>query len=158
MSDLDITLPVLPAVAAPPRAASRRAALAATAAVRDAMRALAAAAYARRLMRAEFDTRDQAVAARVTLDALIAPLLDEGVLDGAAFAALSTLWGLASGHLIDRMTSLKPIVRVSTGKPLPATLLAWQLYGDTERAGELVRRNGVATPSFMPTILEAVAP
>jgi prophage DNA circulation protein len=52
---------------------------------------------------------------------------------------------------------LKPVVLVEAMRSFPSTVLAWRLYGDPERAEELVARNGVTTPLFMPTTLEALA-
>ena len=40
----------------------------------------------------------------------------------------------------------------------PSTALAWRLYGDPARAEDLVARNRVATPLFMATNFEALAP
>jgi prophage DNA circulation protein len=52
---------------------------------------------------------------------------------------------------------LKPVVLVDAMRSFPSTVLAWRLYGDPERAEELVERNNCTTPLFMPTTLEAVA-
>jgi prophage DNA circulation protein len=52
---------------------------------------------------------------------------------------------------------LKPVVLVEAMRSFPSTALAWRLYGDPERAEELVERNGVTTPLFMPTSFEALA-
>lgn len=51
-----------------------------------------------------------------------------------------------------------PLVRVATMLSLPSSLIAWQLYGDPTRAGELVDRNSVATPMVMPAEIEALGP
>lgn len=64
----------------------------------------------------------------------------------------------ASDHLVARSLDLRPIVLVSTPLPMPATVLAWALYGDPQRADELVDRNRAPTPAFMPTRFEALAP
>lgn len=64
----------------------------------------------------------------------------------------------ASDFLVARSLDLRPIVIVSTPLSMPATLLAWALYGDTQLADELVDRNRAATPAFMPTRFEALAP
>lgn len=64
----------------------------------------------------------------------------------------------ASDFLVARSLDLRPIVIVSTPLAMPATLLAWALYGDTQQADELVDRNRVSTPAFMPTRFEALAP
>ena len=151
----------LPAAEAPtpaPRAASRRQARAAAQSVRLALSVLAACDYARLVIAQSFPTRDAAQVARSQVSALIEPLLDHPAIDETTFRTLAELQGVACRHLAETAISLKPIIRVATAKPLPACLLAWQLYGDTTRAGELVTRNRVATPCFMPTVFEAVAP
>ncbi len=53
--------------------------------------------------------------------------------------------------------NLVPMVRIETAIPLPSSLLAYDLYGDAERGGNLVRRNAAATALAMPKILEAPA-
>ena len=153
-----IAIPDPTPMPAEPRATSRRAARAMASTLRDTVRALAAAAYARRAMQTAYDTRNAATVAREALSRLIDPILDGASLDEASFADLATVQGLASGHLVDVMTGLKPIVRVETTIPLTASLLAWQLYGDTSRADELVARNAVAEPCFMPLLVESLAP
>jgi len=72
--------------------------------------------------------------------------------------AVSVSIQYASDYLVARSLDLRPIVMVSTPLPMPATVLAWALYGDTQRADELVDRNRAATPAFMPTRFEALAP
>lgn len=74
------------------------------------------------------------------------------------------LWRAASDavrHAVDHLNrgvlDLKPVVLVEAIRSLPATVLAWRLYGDPARAAELVARNGIATPLFMPTSFEALS-
>lgn len=141
-----------------PRSRSRREAEAARQAASAAGRALFAAAFAQLVMAAEYETRNEAEAARDRLHTVFMGLLEEGSLDVDCFHLISEILATAVTHLTLRALDLKPLVRVETGVPLPASLVAWQLYGDPTRAGELVRRNGVATPFFMPTSLEAIAP
>jgi prophage DNA circulation protein len=52
---------------------------------------------------------------------------------------------------------LKPVVLVEAMRSFPSTVLAWRLYGDPERAEELVERNAVSTPLFFETSFEALA-
>lgn len=52
---------------------------------------------------------------------------------------------------------LKPVVQVEAMRSFPSTVLAWRLYGDPERAEELVERNAVTTPLFFPTSFEALS-
>lgn len=60
-------------------------------------------------------------------------------------------------HLSAVAATRAPVVRVETGVSLPSTLLAFDLYADPSRAGELVERNRLGTPLVMPTRFEALA-
>ena len=81
-----------------------------------------------------------------------------GALGQVVLAVLDTAAREASRHLVDRATSLQPVVLVQANASVPSTSLAWDLYGDPSRAVELVRRNAVGTPLFMPATIEAVSP
>lgn len=50
-----------------------------------------------------------------------------------------------------------PMVRVNSPVSLASTALAFQLYGDANRAGQLVDIAGSATPMLMPTGFDALA-
>jgi prophage DNA circulation protein len=56
------------------------------------------------------------------------------------------------------ITNTAPIVTVTAKRSLPALVWAWKLYQDPSRAADLVARNGVPHPSFMPLQFDAVAP
>jgi hypothetical protein len=71
--------------------------------------------------------------------------------------ALSALRGRLCDWFAFEMTSLAPIVIVRSATSLPSLVLAWSLYQDISRARELVDRNDVAHPSFMPEQIEARA-
>lgn len=63
-----------------------------------------------------------------------------------------------SRHLAETAATLKPVVRVETATSYPSTALAWRLYGDPGRAGELLASAKCGTPMFMPTVFEAASP
>ncbi|RXF67681.1 hypothetical protein [Hansschlegelia zhihuaiae] len=63
-----------------------------------------------------------------------------------------------SRHLAETAATLKPVVRVETATSYPPTALAWRLYGDPGRAGELLASARCGTPMFMPTVFEAPSP
>lgn len=65
--------------------------------------------------------------------------------------------GATVRHLSMVAASRAPVVRVETGLSLPASLVAWDLYGDPARGAEIVARNGSATPMLMPAVFEALA-
>lgn len=121
-------------------------------------RLLAALAFARGALRTDFASRQQAQAMRERIVALFEPLLELAAEQADLLQVTVACYGAALEALDAEILSLKPIVRVTTGESQPACLLAWQLYGDTERAAELVRLNNARCPEFMPATLLAVKP
>lgn len=121
-------------------------------------RLLAAIAFARGALRAEFTSRQQAQSMRERIVALFEPLLELAAEQADLLQVTIACYGAALEALDAEILTLNPIVRVTTGESQPACLLAWQLYGDTERAAELVRLNNARTPEFMPVTLLAAKP
>ena len=104
--------------------------------------------------------RKDASSARSRLGALADPVLVE---IAAALGADSADWagtmaGEAALSLSRAAADASPLARVETGVSLPANVLAYRLYGDAARAGEIVGRNAVATPALMPVLLEVLSP
>jgi prophage DNA circulation protein len=78
--------------------------------------------------------------------------------DGAdLFAWLTSITAISCRIISDLAADAAPIVKASTGVSLPSTVLAYQLYGDANRAGGLVDISGSATPLVMPTLFDALA-
>ncbi len=78
--------------------------------------------------------------------------------DGAdLYSWLSSVVEVACRLVSDLAANAVPIVRIQTGISLPSTVLAYQLYGDATRAGDLVDIAGSATPLVMPTAFDALA-
>lgn len=104
--------------------------------------------------------RDDVDAMRVRLTAGIEPVLDTLAVMGAreAHDAVSGTVQMAIAGLDDLALTVAPLAHIRTSRSLPATILAWQLYGDVERCDELVARSGTLTPLFMPTDLTVPAP
>ena len=122
-----------------------------TAALGEAFLAEARTDFADR--RAATEARDRISAALDGATDRIAAALGQEVLAVLSRAARET-----SGHLVRLSTDLQPLAKVETTRSYPSTALAWGLYADPARADEIVRRNRVGTPLFMPTSIEAVAP
>jgi len=61
-------------------------------------------------------------------------------------------------YLTQLMANLAPVVTISSPQSMPALWWAWRLYQDPTRAVDLVLRNNVVHPSFMPLSFEALAP
>ncbi|WP_420104155.1 hypothetical protein [Bosea sp. (in: a-proteobacteria)] len=121
-------------------------------------RLIAALAFARGALRVDFASRQNAQEMRARIVALFEPLLEMVAADADLLQVTVSCYGAALEALDAEILSLNPIVRVTTGESQPACLLAWQLYGDTERAAELVRLNRARCPEFMPTVLLAAQP
>jgi hypothetical protein len=107
---------------------------------------------------ADYPTRQDATAVRSRMagaaDALY-PLLAPAGPDAVDFVA--RIAGRLVQGLSAQAANRAPLVRVELNLSLPSALLAWQLYADPARAGELVARNHVGTAMLMPATFEAVA-
>jgi prophage DNA circulation protein len=55
------------------------------------------------------------------------------------------------------IANLAPVITVESNVQRPALDLAWILYADPTRADELVARNNVRNPFFMPQVISALA-
>ncbi|NLS02325.1 hypothetical protein HGP14_02935 [Rhizobium sp. P32RR-XVIII] len=78
--------------------------------------------------------------------------------DGAdLYAWLTSITAVACRLISDLAADAAPVIKVSTGVSLPSTVLAYQLYGDANRADGLVNIAGSATPLVMPTLFDALA-
>ncbi|MDX1729520.1 MAG: hypothetical protein R3184_00150 [Aurantimonas coralicida] len=120
--------------------------------------AVTMAAYA--VVRRDYPSSQDAAAAReslVTRASAAYQSAGAGLPDDV-FGFLTDLVGEAALQLSRTSADRAPLVRVETGRSLPSTLLAWQLYRDPSRAAEIVDRNNVATPALMPATFEALAP
>ena len=143
---------VPPTVATQPDPSNPAGAIPAAVAVAAAMQAI------RLVATSTYIDRPAALEARSTLKAIAVAVLPlVGALGAEVQAAFADLWGQAVSYLTQLITDLAPIVLYETNLSLPATALAYRLYGDPTRAVELVARNRVSTPLFMPTIFEAAA-
>lgn len=128
-------------------------------AVRAAERMTMAAALAVAVVRVDHAARRDARAAREAFAATVAPVLETaGAFSAEAWSWLASATGEAALALSRTGADRAPLVRVEIGVSLPSTVLAHRLYGDANRAAELVERNRVSTPVLMPTVLEALHP
>lgn len=96
----------------------------------------------------DYDNRDQAVEIREQL-------LEE--LDRQQLAAspqryrqLAQLSAALVSEMSRRAASLAPLTRVTPATTLPALLLAHRLYGDARQAEQIVTRNRIVHPGFVP--------
>jgi prophage DNA circulation protein len=74
------------------------------------------------------------------------------------FVAIEELQGAVVDYLTQLMTNLAPVVTIEAQLAMPSLVVAWQIYQDPTRCYDLVLRNKVRHPSFMPRQFEALAP
>lgn len=109
-------------------------------------------------VRGSYAAQQDAAQARKSLGEIVSPVIAAaGSLGDDVFAWIGSVTGEASLALSRVAASRAPLVRVETEISLSAVRAAYDLYGDANRAGELVDRNHVATPVFMPVSFEALA-
>lgn len=117
-----------------------------------------ASAFAVLTVRDFYAAQQDAARARSGMAEAVAPVLDaSGALGDAVFGWLSSVTGAAALTLSRVAASRAPLVRVETPMSLSAIRAAYDLYGDANRAVELVDRNHAAAPVFMPLAFEALA-
>ncbi|MDH5633603.1 MAG: DNA circularization N-terminal domain-containing protein [Gammaproteobacteria bacterium] len=103
-----------------------------------------------------FDSSAEALAARDWLLAAMDSLANytdpvTGLpADDGEYDALSALRHAVVEDLNTRAAKLPQIVSHTLNHYVPAVVLAWDLYGDAERGDEIVARNHVARPGFLP--------
>lgn len=110
-------------------------------------------------VRGDYAARPDARRARESMAASVAPVLASAgaALGHEAQAWLSEMTGTAAMILSRTAADRSPLVRVETMLSLSAVTAAYKLYGDANRARELVDRNRVATAVFLPVTFEALA-
>ena len=97
---------------------------------------------------APFATVDEALTSRNTLLANIDTLIDNGSDD--EYDALSNLQTAIVRRVEEIEPSLQRVNTIELQEPVPAVVLAHTLYGDASRADELIQRNRVTHPVFVP--------
>jgi prophage DNA circulation protein len=116
-------------------------------------------AYAVLLLGRTYQGRPEAVRARAVLSGMVDRIAETAgdVLGYENLEAFLEHTGKVSRDLTVIAANQVPIVRVEIGARVPSTLMAWKLYQDPARAGELLERNGIATPAYMPETFEALS-
>jgi prophage DNA circulation protein len=148
-----------PASVPPGATANERLASANAGEVARIVRLAALGAAAEALTRAPFVSRPEAVTARADFVERVEAEMQEttGAALAPVFVALQTLQGATVAYLTGLIADLAPIITVDAPLALPSLVLAWELYQDPLRAREIVARNHVPHPSFMPLRFEALA-
>lgn len=117
-----------------------------------------AGALAIAAVRRAYVARQDAARSRETLRAETEPTLAAiGALGDEAFGWIAALTGDAALALSRTAANRAPLTRVETRLSLSSIRAAYDLYGDANRANELVERNRVSTPAFLPLSFEALS-
>lgn len=111
------------------------------------------------LTESDIADRRAAIAARAAISEAIEAELSrlQGSDAHPVYVALADVRGRAVEHLTRLMADMAPVVGVGVPQSMPSLWWANALYGDASRAAELVARNRVIHPSFMPIEIEALA-
>lgn len=148
----DFSIPSIPAVGTSHqiRLATNRGAIA------QGARLAALSAYAEGLARRTFLARPEGVTARADaaefFDAEMARATTPEVVVG-----VQKVRNAVVDYLSKTITTLAPVVTVEAPLLMPSLWWAWRLYGDPTRSDEIVARNGLKHPSFVPKTFEALA-
>ena len=131
-----------------PTTKSRRLWASARTALEQAVRALASVEFAARTGVAAYTYREAAAAALAEASGVLDDA--ETSADAATFAALADLRAAMTSSIDERIRDLPELTSATPASILPATVLAYDLYGDLSREAEIVAANPVWRPLFMP--------
>ena len=122
-----------------------------------AVRLAAACAYTDAIAQADIQDRPTAIALRAEVAERFERLLLEiPAAEAEVYRATVSLMGATVEYLSRAILDRAPVVKVGANRRMPSLWWAHRLYTNAERSSELVARNGVAHPSFMPTEFDAV--
>lgn len=115
-------------------------------------------AYADALARVSFRSRREGIAARAAAGERFARAIGEAgdARDEAVVVALQDLGGQVADYLSRTINTLAPVATVTAPRSMPALWWSHRLYGTPLRVQELVDRNRVRHPAFMPEKFEAL--
>ena len=121
-------------------------------------RLAALTAWAEAMLRATYPDRPSGVTAR----GLVAERFEAeqyalaGAEDAALYVAIEDLRGRVIEYFSALINDLAPVIAVETPLVFPSLFNAWRLYADPSRAAEIVARNAVRHPSFVPKAFTAL--
>lgn len=115
-----------------------------------------AAGFAEAVASWTFGTRREAIQARADAAALFEPIIAAAT-TAEEIEALTVTRNAVVEKVSRTIADLAPVLEVSSPRAMPSVWWAHRLYNDAGRAEELVVRNGVSHPSFMPATIEALA-
>lgn len=146
----------LPAV--PVTTATRQRQAANQAAIAGYVQDVALAVAAQSITAVEFETRDEALARRDAVLELVDGRM-ETTADDAVFTALQNLRAQVVQAVPGPGQQLPVLLEYRPESTLPALVVAYDIYGDAGMADDIVARNGVRHPGFVPggQALEVIA-
>lgn len=139
--------PVTPSVAA---GVGRQQSVANSQALLDLVTSASIAHAAQQIVAVESPVFDDLEAWRGQLTAVIDREVERPGLPQASFEALADLRSGVSRYVLAESATASRLRTYTPRATLPAAVLAYDLYGDASRSDELVARNGLRHPSFVP--------
>ena len=133
----------------PTTTAGRRQQAANQAAMSQLARVVSLAEGARAASRIEFESFQEADAVRAELAEQLDELMEGGLADDV-FEALRSLRAVTVRDITERGADLARVVTYTPGTTVPALVVAYALYGDAALEADLVARNRVRHPGFLP--------
>ncbi|MGC2774322.1 MAG: DNA circularization N-terminal domain-containing protein [Bradyrhizobium sp.] len=129
------------------------------AAAARAVRLAALTAYAEAVVRTIFSSRPDGVTARGQVAERFESELYQanGAENAALFLSIEDLRDKVIDWLSQTIANLAPVITVESNVQQTSLVLAWILYADPTRADELVARNAVQSPFFMPRMITALS-
>lgn len=113
-------------------------------------------AYAVALTQEKFTTRSQAVYHRANLSDLIDAEHDYAT--GENFNLLTELVNSTTTYITNQLANLSIVVTIEGhNKMLPATYWSYRLYGNLDYVDDLIQRNEIVDPDFMPLSFKALS-
>lgn len=119
-------------------------------AINDDIRAFALIGAAQALSLVEYDSAATAADVRSDMADLFDGVLESSEMTAEAYEALSELFASLSLFLTDRVQNLPAVTTYTPPETTSATLIAHELYGDATRSEDIVNRNNIPCPNFVP--------
>lgn len=118
-------------------------------ALKDLVRQQAVIEAARAATQVEFDSYQEASAVRTELADAVDAIAESGVSD-LVYDSMLALRAAVVRDITTRGADLARVVNYTPNITLPALVVAYTLYGDAQRDAEVVARNSVRHPGFLP--------
>jgi len=116
----------------------------------EAFRVTVTTEVVRQIAALEFDDADQAEAIRDELAAQLSYLASTTQFNDAAYAAYVDLRVALNRHFARVAVDLPALADYTPSASVPALVVAYELYGDPTRDREIILRNNVQHPGFVP--------